>query len=85
MEQQLMKHPDSEREHNKIVAEYQAYVIEKLIKKFNARVTWWLVDCGYEERTVALRWSEIGANERHIYNLELVKFARQIAWKHFRS
>ncbi|MBA8306133.1 Uncharacterised protein [Klebsiella michiganensis] len=77
-----MEYPGSERENNIILAEYQAYIIDELITRFDEHITWWLVDCGYEVMTVMSRWSEIGDIESHIYDPELVKFARLIAWTH---
>ncbi|ECE6019168.1 hypothetical protein DL121_13120 [Salmonella enterica subsp. enterica] len=82
MEYPITEYPCSERECNKILAEYQAYIIDELITRFDEHVTWWLVDCGYEVMTVMSRWSEIGDIERHLYDPELVKFARLIAWTH---
>ncbi|EDW2262071.1 hypothetical protein [Salmonella enterica] len=82
MEYQVPEYLGSERECNKILAEYQAYIIDELITRFDEHVTWWLVDCGYEVMTVMSRWSEIGGIERQLYDPELVKFARLIAWTH---
>lgn len=72
-----------EREHNIVLAEYQAYIIDEMITSFDERVTWWLVDCGYDEGDIRHhRWSEIGAMERQLYFLPLVIFARKVAWSH---
>lgn len=80
MIQTLADNSGTDRMNNKILAEHQAYIIDELITTFDEHVTWWLVDCGYDEMTVNLRWSEIGAIERHLYNTELVIFARHVAW-----
>lgn len=81
MEHSLTEYSGTERENNQFLAEYQAYIIDELITEFDALLTWWLVDCGYDENTVRIhRWSEVGAFELHLYPPELVKFARQVAW-----
>lgn len=74
---------NNEREHNKVLAEYQAYIIDQLITAFDERVTFWMVDCGYDEGEIRrYRWSEIGSQERCLYHPSLVAFARQVAWTH---
>lgn len=74
---------DSERERNIYLAEYQAYIIDKLITLFDETVTFWLADCGYDEFTVRVhRWYEIGEMERKIYISPLVDFAKKVAWTH---
>lgn len=40
---------NNEREHNKVLAEYQTYIIDPLITTFDERVTFWMVDCGCDE------------------------------------
>jgi hypothetical protein len=82
MKNKLTDNSSAEREKNKILAEHQAYIIDELITRFDEHVTWWIVDCGYDEMTVNIRWSEIGAIERHLYAPELIKFARHVAWTH---
>lgn len=72
-----------EREHNKVLAEYQACIIDELITDFDALVTFWIVDCGYDEGEIRrYRWSEVGNMARHLYHPSLVRFARKIAWEH---
>ncbi|APV90409.1 hypothetical protein [Salmonella enterica] len=71
------------REYNRVLAERQAYIIDKLITRFDERITFWLTDCGHDEYTVRVhRWQKIGYMERHLYASELVVFARQVAWTH---
>ncbi|EJX0633920.1 hypothetical protein ODD08_004001 [Salmonella enterica] len=83
MENKLTDNTTDTREYNRVLAERQAYIIDKLITRFDERITFWMVDCGHDEYTVRTqRWQEIGDMERHLYHPELVKFARQVAWTH---
>ncbi|EAS1759747.1 hypothetical protein BH012_09980 [Salmonella enterica] len=83
MENKLTDNTIDTREHNRVLAERQAYIIDKLITRFDEQITFWMVDCGHAEGTIKRhRWSEIGDMERHLYAPELVKFARQVAWSH---
>ncbi|MGL4724548.1 MAG: hypothetical protein ACRCWW_08620 [Scandinavium sp.] len=71
------------RERNKILAEYQSYIIDELITDFDELVTFWMVDCGYDEGEIKrFRWPEVGAMARHLYHPSLVAFARKVAWTH---
>ncbi|EIZ8585550.1 hypothetical protein MQY53_003121 [Salmonella enterica subsp. enterica] len=83
MDNKLTDNTTDTREYNRVLAERQAYIIDKLITRFDERITFWMVDCGHDEYTVRTqRWQEIGDMERHLYHPELVKFARQVAWTH---
>ncbi|EMQ2088465.1 hypothetical protein ABWR82_004374 [Salmonella enterica subsp. enterica] len=83
MDNKLTDNTTDTREYNRVLAERQAYIIDKLITRFDERITFWMVDCGHDEYTVRTqRWQEIGYMERCLYNPELVRFARQIAWTH---
>lgn len=83
MQNKLTDNTADTREYNRVLAERQAYIIDKLIARFDERITFWLVDCGHDEYTIRTqRWQEIGDMERHLYSPELVRFARQVAWTH---
>jgi len=83
MENKLPDTTVDTREYNRVLAEYQAYIIDKLITRFDERITFWLTDCGYDEYTVRThRWQEIGYMERRLYIPELVVFARKVSWTH---
>lgn len=83
METNLENSTVDTREYNRVLAEHQVYIIDKLITRFDERITFWMVDCGHDEYTVRTqRWPEIGYMERHLYAPELVRFARQVAWTH---
>ncbi|MFG6656236.1 hypothetical protein ACG0Z5_17450 [Scandinavium sp. M-37] len=73
----------AEFEHDRIIAEHQAYIIDALICEFDEKVTFWMVDCGHDEGEIRrYRWSEIGYTARHLYHPSLVAFAKKVAWTH---